>query len=475
MAASTAVASNAPAPPLSFSVGWRLSLMMFLQYAIWGAWLPLLWPYLGYLGISPPDRGTIIGIGAVGAIFAPFIAGQIADRFFPTQWFLGISHLLGAVLVWQLASLTKYNQFLWFSLAYSILFAPTLSLTNSLAFHHIPDRNRDFGKVRIWGTIGWIVAGIGVAQWLFFHYTPDAAEVAKQIAALKHSTAASDAFKHESEAIIANAHAAGMGDAFRLSAILGAIMGVFCFFLPHTPPKRGEKVFATWEARGEVQRNPTLMALFLFSIVISCVHQFYIMHAAGFLNLFQSKAEGFVKVVNRVFGAGGGGLMTIGQMSELVVLSLMPWASRRFSRKSLLTVGMCAYALRMALFAYVTWLADNTGVPEIAWLMLGVALHGVCFGCFIFVAFMVVDEECTGDVRASAQSLYNVVILGFGIIVGSKIASAIFDLSTMPNGEMDYVALFRWPMMATLLCLVVFLFLYPKRAVSERALPREAS
>ena len=165
------------AKPLSGGLNFQLSTMMFLQYAIWGAWLPLLWTFLsGHRGFTPSEIGNMFAIGAVGAIVAPFIAGQIADRWFNTEKFLGISHILGGILVWQLASLETYNSFLVFSLLYSLIYSPTLSLTNSLAFHHLPDRDRDFGKIRVWGTIGWIVVGIGIGQWLLANWSPDAAK-----------------------------------------------------------------------------------------------------------------------------------------------------------------------------------------------------------------------------------------------------------------------------------------------------------
>ena len=164
--------SNSTAPALSPSLNGKLSGMMFLQYAIWGAWLPLLWPYLsGHIGMDADQIGTMFAVGAIGAIVAPFIAGQIADRYFNTEKFLAISHILGAVLVFQLASITSYWGFLAFSLGYSLIYSPTLSLTNSLAFHHLPDRDRDFGRVRVWGTVGWIVVGIGIGQWLLARHT----------------------------------------------------------------------------------------------------------------------------------------------------------------------------------------------------------------------------------------------------------------------------------------------------------------
>lgn len=430
------------AAPLSTALNVKLSVMMFLQYAIWGAWLPILWPFLAdHRGFTPDQIGTMFAVGALGAILAPFIAGQIADRFFPTQRFLGISHLLGAVLIWQLAEVGAYEGFLVFSLVYSIVYSPTLPLTNSLAFHHLPDRDRDFGRVRLWGTIGWIAAGVAVGHWLLQKHTPTGPEA--------------------NEAVVSAAQAAGRADAFRLSAILGGVMGVFCFFLPDTPPSKKGARNATFEAVGEIKRQP-LFTLFLISIPISCIHQFYFVHTSGFLGAFQNKAA---SAINSVLGVGGGGLMTIGQMSEILVLGLVPTIAKKVSRKSLLLVGCAAYALRMALFAYV----DSVPLPALVTLILGVSLHGLCFGCFVFVAFMIVDEETSADVRASAQSLYNMVLIGVGIIVGSKVAGLVAKAAMGSAAKLDYAdrtqtaALFSFPMWAAIACFGVLLFAYPSK------------
>jgi nucleoside transporter len=423
----------------------RLSAMMFLQFAIWGAWLPLLYPYLTkHLKFTEDQVGNIFAVGALGAIFAPFIAGQIADRFFSTEKFLGISHIAGAALVWQLSHLTTYNEFLWFSLAYSLVYSPTLSLTNSLAFHHLTDRDRDFGKVRLWGTIGWICVGIGVGQYLLYVHTP------------------SDGTEEE----IATAQLAGRAFAFKLSAVLGALMGVFCFTLPLTPPSREKKNNATAAAIGEVRRHRALTVLFLLLVPVSCIHQFYFVHTGGFLDAFQSKTA---TSINKVFGIGGGGLMTIGQMAEIGVLALMPFALKKFSRKTLLAAGLLAYALRMAIFAFGPGLAAQAGFSVIPLLMLGVALHGFCFGCFIFVSFVVVDELTTKDVRASAQSLFALVIFGIGIIIGSKVAAMWAAESKFTSGENDYVKLFAMPMWASFACLMALLLFYPSHARREEA------
>lgn len=419
--------SAAARPPL-----FRLSVMMFLQYAVWGAWLPILWPFLaGHRHFTPDQIGDMFAVGAVGAIVGPFVAGQIADRWFATERFLGVSHLLGALLVWRLAEVETYRGFLLFSLAYSLVYAPTLSLTNSLAFHHLPDRDRDFPKVRVWGTVGWIAVGIAVGQWLLHRHTPTGVP----------------------EEVVLAAQDAGRADAFRLSAILGALLGLFSFFLPHTPPQPGRERFAPFEALKEVRRQP-LLTLFLLAVPISCIHQFYFVHTAGFLSEFQVRAA---SLIDRVFGVGGGGLMTVGQMTEILVLALMPVWAKRASRKTLLGIGIAAYALRMFLFAYV----DALPLPATLTLVLGVALHGLCFGCFVFVAFLVVDEETTPDVRASAQSLFNLVIVGVGILVGSKIAGWVADWAMDSAGRIDWRRLFSVPMWASLLCLGVLLLAYP--------------
>ena len=422
----------------------RLSVMMFLQYAIWGAWLPILFPYLmGKLGFSLDDVSAIFAAGAAGAIVGPFIAGQVADRFFATEKFLGISHLLGAVLVWFLSDISDFTTFLVVSAVYGVIYSPTLALTNSISFHHLPDRDRDFGRVRLWGTIGWIAAGITVGQWL----------------AAKHSPAGLTGAPLEA------AWNAGRADAFKLSSILGALLGLYCFTLPHTPPRKDAvERSAVGSALRYAFRRP-LNVLFLLAVPMSCVHQFYFVHTSAFLSRFQSGAAGeFAASINDVLGVGGGGLMTIGQMSEILVLALVTVLAKKMSRKSLLGLGLAAYAARMALFAYT---------DSVASVLLGVALHGFCFGCFIFVAFMVVDEETAPDVRASAQNLFNLVIVGIGIIVGSWFSSSIVGnwakmAAGLPEGggptEMPreyYTHLFSVPMWISIACLGVLLLLYP--------------
>jgi nucleoside transporter len=443
------------APKASMCLLSRLSFMMFLQFAIWGAWLPLLWNYLsGHLGFSGSRIGVIFMVGGVGAILGPFIAGQIADRYFNTERFLGICHILGGILVWQLSWIDTYAAFLVFSLIYSIIYAPTLALTNSLSFHHLRDRNRDFGKVRLWGTVGWIIVGIGIGQYLLHAATP-----------VIDPGLAGVALEEAKQAAM-SAQNAGIAMAFKISGTLGILMGLYCFTLPATPPNRTESSNAAAKALSEVRYQP-LITLFLLAVPVSCIHQFYFVHTAPFVQQLQAGLGGEVGIsawINTIFGVGGGGLMTLGQMSEILVLALMPVLAVKFSRKALLSVGLAAYALRFFLFQQVGTVAGTPTDGDLAMVIGGILLHGLCFGCFIFVAFMVVDEQMTPDVKASGQNLFNLVIVGIGIIVGSLIAGWVGQWATV-DGAMQYTPLFRLPMYGALACFVLLLLVYPRRSV----------
>lgn len=433
----------APAP----YVRTRLSVMMFLQYATWGAWLPILWSYLnGHLKFTGTQIGYCFSAGAIGAILGPFLAGQLADRSFATQKLLGISHIVGAAIILAMGMTGEFKYFVALAALYGLVYAPTMALTNSLAFTHLPNRDTDFGPVRLWGTIGWIAVGIAVGQILFRFHTPAGAD----------------------EATVLAAQDAGRVVAFQISAALGAVMGVYCFTLPNTPPTKAAAQNTAWaEAIGEIVKQP-LVTLFLIAVPVSMIHQFYFVHADGFIGTVQSAAKGgssFDAWIKQIFGVGGG-LMTLGQMMEIAVLAMMPFLFRFLSRKHLLLIGLVAYAARMALWAYAPALSQATGVPELLFVMTGIALHGFCFGCFIFVAFMIVDEYTTHDVRATAQNLFNLVIVGIGTIVGSFFATSIVESWAKASGTMDYTKLFSVPMYMALGCFVLLLLLYPSKKKS---------
>jgi nucleoside transporter len=396
----------------------RLSVMMFLQYAIWGAWLPLFWGYLTeILKFSDQQAGWLIAVSASGAVVAPFVFGQLADRRFATEKLLGLLHLLGASLMWFLDRITDYQVLLAFGFVYSLLYFPTMALTNSLAFHHLPDRDRDFPRARLWGTVGWIAVGIGMGQWILRRYAQEGLP-----------------------------EVLGNADAFKVAAGIGFVMGVYAFTLPHTPPAVTDEPSAVLKASRFFRRQP-LATLFLISFPIACIHQFYFVHTEAFLRAKEISAPWISNIVGR-----GAGPMTIGQMAEILVLALIPALARRLSRKSLLIIGLLAYVARFAIFAYV---------PTPAAVFPALALHGLCFGCVFFVSFMIIDEETPRDVRATAQALFNLVVFGVGIIVGNIASGEIGAVARHADGTRDYEKLFAIPMWVAAGCLVALLIFYP--------------
>jgi nucleoside transporter len=415
-------AAEPPRTPLGVMI--RLQVMMFLEFAIQGAWLPLLFPFFtNARPFTASQVGWLGAIGAVGAVASPLIAGQLADRKFNAERVLGVAHFIGAALVLRMAYAQGFWELMVLSFLYGLLYTPTLALVNAIAFKHLRDRDRDFGKVRVFGTIGWICAGIGVAQWLYYK--------AGQNQDLAAQT---------------------MGDAWRLSAILGVVFGVVSFLLPRTPPAVGQQRFAPLEAMKEIRRQP-LITLFVLAFPVATVHSLFFASAAEYLRTANVTLPN-PDIFNRIFGVGGGGVMTLGQMSEVVVLALMPLIAKNVPKKVILTVGLLAYILRFAAFAYL----------PVAWAILpALALHGLVFGCFFFVVFMVVDEHTTGDVRSSAQNLFNFIIFGVGVILGSLLTGWIQD-AVRVEGRVNWHKFFSIAMWATIACLAAFLVFYPNRS-----------
>jgi len=402
----------------------RLSLMMFLEFAIQGAWLPLLFGFLrNHRGIDQGTVGNILAVGAIGAMLSPMIAGQIADRYLNAERVMALCHFIAAGLVYRIAYATNPNELYVHSFLYGLFLTPTLALVNAISFRHLPDRERDFGKVRVWGTAGWVVAGITIGHWLLFKAGND---VALQ-------------YKY-------------MADAMRLAAVLGVALGFYCFTLPATPPSPGRQKSAPAEAMKEILRQP-LLTLFLLSFIVASVHAFFFARAAEYLTAGRLELPPD-SWVNKIFGVGGGGLMTVGQMSELIVLACMPLIIPRVPRKVLFAIGLTAYALRFFAFAYLpyTWAI----IPALA-------LHGIVFGCFFFLVFITLDEYTTKDVRSSAQNVFNLIIFGVGVIIGNWLSGQLGKWTTRPDKSIDWQTFYAVPGYITLACLLALLIFYPNR------------
>jgi nucleoside transporter len=403
------------------SVRSRLGLMMFLEYAVWGSWYSVLSAYLqSTLHFSGTQVGFIYSLLPIATIIAPMIGGQLADRYFPTQKVIAIMQLIGGAILMLGASVTSYGAMVWLMLFYCIVYAPTLALTNSIAFINLKDSGKDFGRIRVWGTIGWIAAGWALSGWRL---------LAKSVPA-----------------------AAVRGDLLFLAGIFSVIMGVFAFGLPHTPPKKeGTKPWAFLEAF-KMLRDRDFLIFTVIAFVVATELYFYYILTAPFLT---SPAIG-------VSSTWISTVMTIAQFAEIFVMALLlPAVLPKYGIKRTMTLGVLAWPLRYIIFVI--------GTP--AWLVIAsLSLHGFCYVFFFTAAFIYVDTVAPPDVRASAQGLIAFVILGIGNFVGSNFAGWI--QKTFTAGEAtNWRSVFLVPTALTLVCAVLFVALFKEKKPAASAAP----
>jgi len=384
--------------------------MMFLQYAIWGAWAPVLSDYLlNDLGFSGAQMGIIYSLLPLATIIAPFIGGQIADRYFSSEKVIAFSQLIGGVFLVYISSVTDYSTMMWLMLIYCLIYAPTLALTNSVAFINLKNSEKEFGIVRVWGTIGWIVAGLALAGW-------------------RHVAASKEAF-------------AVQGDTLMLAGIFSIIMGFLAFKLPHTPPnKEGTKPWAFLEAL-KMMKDKNFLIFIIIAFVVATELMFYYALTAPFLT---SEKIG-------ISSASVSGVMVIAQIAEIFVLAiLLPYFITRIGIRKVLALGVLAWPLRYIIFAI--------GSPS--WLVIAsLSLHGFCFVFFFAAAFIYVDVVSPKDIRHSAQSLITLVTYGVGNYIGSIFAGWIKDYFTTDAGT-NWTGVFLIPCALTILCAAAFLLFF---------------
>jgi len=393
------------------SVG-RLSLMMFLQYAVWGAWLPLAARYLtassaeGGLGFTGTQVGTILGLaGSIGAIASPFIAGQLADRYFSTERFLAVLLALGGVVKWVTASQTGFSAWLWLSIFYSVVYMPTLALSNSMAFANLGDRDREFPKVRVWGTIGWIAA-----SWIFpMLYL----QSGLQLQAMPPFLVGPE---------LPNV-TARLADSLRFSAFISWGYALFCLTLPHTPPKRDAVEKLAFKRAFGLLSERSFLVLVLASLPISVIHQVYFLQTPPFLS--------HLGLADSQIGPA----MTIGQFSEIAIMATLGILLTRLGFRTVITIGALAYFVR-----YFIW--SMTGLP-VPLLVASQILHGICYACFFAGAFIYTDRVAPSDVRHSAQTVFGIIILGGGPVLGGLLSGWLADTYAQSGGTVDYGALWR--------------------------------
>ena len=380
----------------------RFGAMMFLQYALWGAWLPVTARYLsasisdGGLGFSGAQLGMILALaGSIGAIAAPFIAGQIADRYFSTERILAFLVTAGGIVKWITASQTDYQSWLVLSIIYSVLYMPTLALSNSITFAHIDDQENDFPKIRVWGTIGWIAASWAFPMiWL---------QTDLQLQWMPPFIVGAEVPNVTSR----------LADALKFSGIISISYGAFCFLLPHTPPKRDAVEKLAFKKAFDLFQYSSFTVLVIASLAVSIIHQIYFLQTGPFLS--------HIGIPDSQIGPA----MTIGQFAEILTMAYLGLFLKRLGFKKVITVGIAAYFLRYAIFG-------TTMLP--VWIMvLSQAFHGFCYAFFFAAAYIYVDKIADEDVRHSAQTVFGIIILGGGPVIGGWLSGYLQNMYTVEN------------------------------------------
>src|SRR5688572_7113658 len=398
------------------TIRFKLSLMMFLEFFIWGAWFVTMGTYLSQVLKSEGFQiGAAYSTQSLGAIIAPFIIGLIADRFFAAQRILGILHLAGAVLLYMVAQAENFLQFYPFILGYMIIYMPTLALVNSVSFRQMSDPSKQFSTIRVWGTIGWIAAGLIIGY----------------------------AMHWEEKGLLRNT--------FYMASGVSAFLGFFSFLLPDTPPKGNTGVKPTisdmlgLEAL-KLLKDRSFLGFFVASILICIPLAFYYQNANLFLNDAGMK--------------NAAGNMTFGQISEVAFMLLLPIFLKRFGLKITLLVGMAAWALRYILFAY-----GDAG--EGIWMLfLGILLHGICYDFFFVSGQIYTDSKAGEKIKSSAQGLITLATYGLGMLIGFWVAGKITDHFNV-GGIHDWQQIWIYPAGFALVVAVGFSLLFKPESIQR--------
>lgn len=400
----------------------QLSIMMFLEFFVWGSWFVTMGTFLGTnLQANDQDISLAFATQSFGAIIAPFVVGLIADRFFHAQRILGFIHLAGAALMYGLYVSTDFAGFFPILLAYMILFMPTLALVNSISFNQMKDPAKEFSVIRVWGTIGWITAGV-----LISYLSWDSQEGLK-------------------EGLLRNT--------WLMAAIVSLVLGLFSFTLPATPPRaKSSDSFKLSEVLGldalALLKHKNFAIFFVSSILICIPLAFYYQNASPFLTE--------IGVENST------GKMAFGQISEVLFMLALPIFFSRFGIKKTLIVAMAAWAIRYVFFAFGD---ANEGV----WMLLvGIVLHGICYDFFFVSGQIYTDSHAGVRYKSSAQGLITLATYGIGMLIGYWAAGNISNFYLDADGNHDWKSIWMIPAGISVLVLLFFIAFFKKEKIHSQ-------
>ncbi|GLU43062.1 nucleoside permease [Allomuricauda sp. NBRC 101325] len=409
---------------MNIKTKFQLSFMMFLEFFIWGGWFVTLGTFLGNnLEATAGQSSMAFSTQSWGAIIAPFIIGLIADRYFNAEKILGVLHLIGAFLMYQMYSSTDFTSFYPYVLGYMILYMPTLALVNSISFNQMKDPAKEFSNIRVFGTIGWILAGL-VISYVFVWDSPEAL-------------------------------GAGMlKNTFLMAGIASAILGVFSFTLPKTPPTvdKSEKVTIS-DMLGldalKLLKDKNFLVFFISSVLICIPLAFYYQNANPFL------AE--IGLANPT------GKMAIGQISEALFILALPFFFTKFGFKKTILVGMLAWTVRYLLFAY-----GNAGDLSFM-LIMGIALHGICYDFFFVSGQIYTDTKAGEKYKSAAQGLITLATYGVGMLIGFWIAGKITDSLTLEGGTHAWESIWIYPSAFAAVVFILFALIFKNEKVEYKS------
>lgn len=418
----------------------KLFLMMVLEFFIWGAWLPLVFGYLPSLGFSTIEQTLILNAFPVAAMVGMFFSNEFADRNFSAEKFLAFSHLVGGAAILALGFTKSFWPFFILMCVHCLLYVPTISITNSIAFANMRDPQKEFGLVRMGGTIGWILAA-----WPFIFIMVDWAKVngtqtegwVKWLGTVFANPLAGPALKDATKWT------------FIVAGIASLLLAAFSLVLPHTPPKKAVEGVATqqaWLKAVDLLRHPFVLVLWLVTFIDSFVHNCYFNWTGTFLS---SEAVG-------IPGNWVTTVMSIGQVAEILTMFILGVTLKRLGWRITMVIGILGHAVRFAVFAFL---------PQYQGLIIAVfILHGICYAFFFATVYIFVDEFFPKDVRSSAQGLFNVMILGAGALVANFVCPYLIQkvYTNSATGKTDFQSLFLLPCGAALAASVALaLFFHP--------------
>ena len=424
-------------------IRFKLFLMMVLEFFIWGCWLPLIYGYLPSLDFSPGQQSWILNAFPIAAIVGMFFSTQYADRHFSAEKFMAFSHLVGGVAILGLAFTRSFAPFFALMLIHCLLYVPTISIANSIAFANMKDAQKEFGLVRVGGTIGWILAA-----WPFTFILVDWAKV-------------HDANPHGLVSWIGTVLGSGLtGEALQhatrwtyiVAGIASLLLAAFSLTLPHTPPKKvetGADRFA-WLEAFKLLKHPFVLVLWLVTIVDAFALYSYFNWTGVFLAAGPPAGVG-------VKGNWIMPVMSLGQVAEILTMLILGATLKRLGWRLTMIIGILGHVARFAVYSFF---------PNAPAVIIVQLLHGICYAFFFATVYIFVDEYFPKDVRSSAQGLFNAVILGLGSLLANSICPYLMQTVFTHNGVTDFKHLFLVPLVAAFLAAVALALFFrppPKR------------